>query len=259
MGESGHWYNRQGESRHEVDGKPTTLRDARKNGWVPSSTTVLQVYPKPGLENAIRWELVLMTKEFPRRMFPDLSDWDYYQLIVSKQKDKSMEAARVGTIYHHAIEALLKDEELPESSKEIPVTFFPAFKEWWNKQGLHGVELEQSFASSLGYGGRIDCIAVTEDDVHYYIDWKTQDTKEGKKVQYWETWPLQLESYARGDQNFLGTDIPNYVIMSVVVSRNEPGRIESKTWLENDRHWNAFVNCLEMWKYMKNYDPGWGE
>jgi hypothetical protein len=242
---------------HEIDGKPTTLREARKFDLVPSSTTVLHVFPKPGLENSIRWEQVLMTTQFPRKMFPDLSDWEYFQLIASKQKEKSEEAARLGTVYHDANEAILSDTELPESAGELPVEFFPAFKEWWDSTGLKPLELEQSFASSLGYGGRIDCTAVDKDGVIWYIDWKTQDTKEGKKVNYWETWPLQLESYARGEQNFLGADIPQYEIMSVVISRTEPGRIESKTWLENDRHWNAFINCLELWKYKNNYEPGW--
>ena len=48
-------------------------------------------------------------------------------------------------------------------------------------------------------------------------------------------------------------------IMSVVISRTEPGRIESKVWDNQDEHWEAFLHCLGLWKYIKKYDPSWSE
>ena len=57
--ESTHWYDKAGQPRYTVIGangneRPTTLRDARKDGLVPSVTTVMSVAAKPGLE---AWKL----------------------------------------------------------------------------------------------------------------------------------------------------------------------------------------------------------
>ena len=52
-----HWYDKDGSPRYEIEGKnglrPTTLRDARKHGWVPSVSTIWKdVVAAPGL---VRW------------------------------------------------------------------------------------------------------------------------------------------------------------------------------------------------------------
>ena len=52
--DSTHWYRRDGEPLHSVpsvkgDPRPTTLRDARKLGLLPSVTNVLGVIAKPEL------------------------------------------------------------------------------------------------------------------------------------------------------------------------------------------------------------------
>ena len=49
-----HWYDKDGSPRYEIEGKtglrPTTLRDARKHGWVPSVSTIWKdVVAAPGL------------------------------------------------------------------------------------------------------------------------------------------------------------------------------------------------------------------
>ena len=54
--ETGHWYDKDGNSQYTIVGangkeRNTTLRDARKEGFVPSVTTVMNVAAKPSLEN----------------------------------------------------------------------------------------------------------------------------------------------------------------------------------------------------------------
>ena len=54
--ESGHWYTREGEPMYTIIGangkeRNTTLRDAKKEGLVPSVTTILSMIAKPSLEN----------------------------------------------------------------------------------------------------------------------------------------------------------------------------------------------------------------
>ena len=52
-----HFYDENGESRHEVIGKttgkprPSTIKDAKANGWYPSVTTILDIMAKKSLED----------------------------------------------------------------------------------------------------------------------------------------------------------------------------------------------------------------
>jgi hypothetical protein len=53
--ESGHWYTQEGEPMYTIIGangkeRNTTLRDAKKEGLVPSVTTIMGVVAKPALE-----------------------------------------------------------------------------------------------------------------------------------------------------------------------------------------------------------------
>ena len=53
--EAGHWYTRDGEPMYTIIGangkeRNTTLRDAKKEGFVPSVTTILGMVAKPSLE-----------------------------------------------------------------------------------------------------------------------------------------------------------------------------------------------------------------
>lgn len=262
MGEGYHFYNRRAEPRHEVNGRPSTVRDARKYGWVPSSTTILGVYPKIGLDISIQNRLMDMAAASPRDKFYGLTDHQWRGMIRELQRKDAEEAARIGTIYHAAIESMLADDdELPEDANEIPAEFFPSFREWWKEQKLEVMDVETTFVHPLGYGGTIDCIAQDADGFVWYIDWKTQDTSPDKGFNFWHTYALQLESYARGDQEFVGADYPGYGIKSVCISRTEPGRIESKNWEDHDTYWNEFLACLTIWKSAgcKNYDPSWEE
>ena len=52
--EGGHWYDREGEPRYTIIGtngkeRNTTLRDAKKEGYVPSVTTIIDILDKPSL------------------------------------------------------------------------------------------------------------------------------------------------------------------------------------------------------------------
>ena len=54
--ESGHWYDQDGEPKYTIIGangkeRNTTLRDAKREGFVPSVTTIIGMIAKPSLEN----------------------------------------------------------------------------------------------------------------------------------------------------------------------------------------------------------------
>ena len=54
--EAGHWYDHDGNPMYTIIGangkeRNTTLRDAKKEGFVPSVTTIIGIAAKPSLEN----------------------------------------------------------------------------------------------------------------------------------------------------------------------------------------------------------------
>src|SRR5512136_668210 len=69
--ENAHWYRRDGEPLHSVpsakgEPRPTTLRDARKLGLLPSVTNVLGVINKPELVEWKMTQAVLAALTLPR-------------------------------------------------------------------------------------------------------------------------------------------------------------------------------------------------
>ena len=69
--DSAHWYQRDGVPLHTVlsakgEPRPTTLRDARKLGLLPSVTNILGVIAKPGLTSWLQEQAVLAALTLPR-------------------------------------------------------------------------------------------------------------------------------------------------------------------------------------------------
>ena len=55
LSEAGHWYDSEGAATYTIIGangteRNTTLKDARKHGYVPSVTTIIGMAAKPSLE-----------------------------------------------------------------------------------------------------------------------------------------------------------------------------------------------------------------
>jgi hypothetical protein len=252
-----HYYSRTGSPEYDCSG----IAEARKKKLVPSSTTVIKfAHPSPGLDFYIGNSLITAAGDNPRKKFPSLSDYEYRGMVREMAGQHARDAAALGTLYHDCIEAIVNDWGMPEGYLDLPDEFFPGFREWWDNSGLCCLETETSFASNAGYGGKIDLIA--EDGPGgpvVYVDWKTQGTKPGEKARFYDSWPLQLESYARGDQAHGGYDYPEYSLLSVVISTTEPGRIETKLWDDNDAYWEQFLRCLGAWQYCKKYNSGWEE
>jgi hypothetical protein len=85
------------------------------------------------------------------------------------------------------------------------------------------------------------------------IDWKTAATKPGVKPTFYDEWKMQESAYARG------VGRPSARLISVIISRTEPGRIEYEEWTrkasERMRWLDAFDYCHALWCSMKNYYP----
>lgn len=250
----GHWYAQDGSSQYTVKSatgveRSTTLRDARKNGWLPSTTTVLQIIAKEQLESWKVREAVKASMEFPKYEWE--SDEEYVARCVSESKEKTRAAAEEGTRIHDALEAAFKG--LSFDKRYIPHVnavdrelnrLFPKVDDW---------VAEKSFAHHDGFAGRVDLHSPSTGIV---VDYKGKDGdfSDGKKLAYDQNY--QLGSYRRG------LYLPrNNVCANIFVSRTHPGAVASHVWsiTDVDDGEEVFMAALRLWEHIKKYSGAWDE
>ncbi len=243
--EQGHWYDKQGVAVYEVprakgDGmRPTTLADARKLGLVPSVTTILSCAAKPGLEAWKAKQILEAALTLPRLKDETLDD--YATRIIEDSKAQGKKAAERGTELHAAIEdyirgqsSLLWDRHLTNLVMTLNQYGIDIFKG----------KPEHSFASTLGFGGKIDW---HNDDA--IIDFKTKANLSAKQLAYPEQcW--QLAAYESGL-----TDAQRKTINVFIGVDDCKVRIHEWTSYDQEQGWLAFTHLLKFWQITKNYTP----
>ena len=96
--EAVHWYGKDGSPRYTVKAKdgsdrPTTLRDARKHGYLPSVTTILKIAAKPGLEAWKLNQMMMAALTLPR------ADGENEESFIKRVQVDSREQARKKTAH----------------------------------------------------------------------------------------------------------------------------------------------------------------
>jgi hypothetical protein len=189
--ESGHFYDRDGKPAYTVIGKngkerPTTLRDARKLGLLPSVTSIIRCAAAPGLE---RWksEQVLMAALTTDRL-PDETEQDYIDRIIKDSQEQALKARERGTYIHAVVQSGF--ENLPLTPDDF-VFYKSALNALWVAVGDQVWICEKSFATER-YGGKADIHTS-----HYLIDIKTSD-KPVDDLKLWDDHYLQLAAYRYG-------------------------------------------------------------
>lgn len=246
--ESSHWYARDGRPCYEVEKKAgglraTTLADARKLGLVPSVTTVLSVLAKPALTTWKVQQGILSALTLPRHEGEAESDW--IERILADSGEQAKAAAEEGTRIHDAIECAFKGK--PVEPRYLPHVagvraelerIFPGVADWI---------AERSFASPLGYGGKVDLHSPSTGIV---VDHKGKDGDftDGKKLAYDQHW--QLAPYQRG------LCLPTNVCANLFFSRTHPGKVASHVWSVEQlaQGWAVFSAACDVWRAMRGYD-----
>ena len=261
-----HWYLRDGRPFHEIakkDGsgnRPVTLADARKVLAFPSVTNVLGVLAKPTLE---AWKIeqgILSALTLPRQPDEDLGA--FAKRVVSDMGEQVEKAADFGSAIHAACEAYALNKQLPEDVKML--AFMDDWVRWFDTNVERVAAIEQVFVNhEHGYAGRVDMVALLRNIGWTVVDFKTQKVKRSAKGEpkpaFYETWPLQLAGYrqailASGAKNVTG-------MVSVVIDSAQPGPVHVRGWrgegrgARGDDYFEAFRSALELWRYVKAYDP----
>lgn len=244
-----HWYDRDGNPQHEVLSKAgtprnATLADARKLDLVPSVTTVLSLLAKPQLE---QWKIkqgILAALTLGRN--EGESDDAFLSRLFEDSGEQARKAAEEGTRIHDACESSFKGKDV--LAAYVPhvrgvraklAEMFPDIDDW---------VAEQSFASSLGFGGKVDLHSPSTGIV---VDFKGKDLVPAYTPKLAYDQHYQLAAYQAG----LGYEFAPCA--NIFVSRTHPGHVVGHLWSvqEIEHGWSVFWHTLHTWIAVKNYNP----
>ena len=244
--ESNHWYTQAGEAAYTVTAKngeqrPTTLRDAKKMGLVPSVTTILKCAANPGLEAWKLNQMMLAALTLPRA--DGESEESFVSRVQADSKEQARKAAERGTEVHAAIEQFFDGTIQADSLPYLEAVYKAVDKQFGDLKWC----AEKSFASSFGYGGKIDLHSMDGEGV--VIDFKTKEfTSESlEKAHGVDEHAMQPAAYR------MGLEIPKARCANVFVSVIEPGLVVVKEWTQEelDRGWKMF-DALKTYWYAKS-------
>ncbi len=248
--ESAHWYTKQGEPAYEVPTakgigfRPTTLADARKLDLVPSVTTILACAAKPGLEAWKARQILEAALTLPMQQGESLDD--YASRVIEDSKAQGRKAAERGTDLHAAIETYIQIGSLNVDVDKLYGKHCCKVQDTLKQYGIDIFQgnAEHSFASQLGYGGKIDW---HNDEI--ICDFKTKANLSAKQLAYPEhCWQLAAYWVGLRDPYKFGR------LINVFIGVDDC-KVRIHEWTEKDAAvaWNCFYHLQRFWQLTKNW------
>lgn len=241
--ESEHWYTKTGTPAYTVANKdgylrPTTLRDARKLGLVPSVTTIIKCAASPGLEAWKLQQMMLAAMTLPRA--PEEPEESFIKRIQADSKEQAKAAAQRGSEVHAALESFFETRHVTSRHGDIVLgTETKVVEHFGDLQW----SVEKSFGHPLGFGGKVDLHS--RDGQGVVADFKTKEftSETADKVQGFDEHLMQLAAYR------IGLDLPQARCANVFVSVTEPGLVVIREWTQEDlrRGTTMFESLLNYW------------
>lgn len=242
-----HFYTKEGEARYSVPNKskggtrPTTTRDARGQGWLPSPTEVIKTLARPALTEWLIRNAILAFATAQDVEGESLDDRIKRVLDVENQQDQESRAAMdLGSQIHEAIElALAGNGYSPNLSNYVCAALYELIQ-----FGL--VIGSEKILVGDGYAGKTDCIC-TNHQVVTVVDFKT--AKNIPKKPYDEAL-IQIAAYCGALGNVGDNKIDGVLIY---ISTSNPGEIKvfkSENWPSD---FKRFKFLLEFWKISNNF------
>lgn len=248
----GHWYDpKTGEPKHFVEKKdgsglrPTTLRDARANGWVPSVTTILRVLEKPALTQWLIRQAVLTVLTAPRPSDEPLDAFVDRVLSQERQQDQEAAAARdLGSEIHDNLEKALTGGSV---ASKIEPWIEPCLKAI-TARGK--VLFTEKILVGDGYAGKTDLI---QNDYRctWLLDYKST-TKLPEKSS-WQEHRLQLAAYAQAYDVSSPPHLYPVKTANVYISTKECGKFiihENPAWAAD---YECFEHLVKVWQHLNAY------
>jgi hypothetical protein len=238
---SAHWYTKDGQPSYTRIAKNgnvrnTTLADAKKEGLLPSVTTIISTLAKPGLERWKQEQVLLASLTLPRGENEPEADW--LKRVCEDSRSTGKDAMARGTDMHNVLETYFSQVYLPEYPSYCYRTE-TALREHFGDQYW---VCEQSFAHPLGYAGKVD---MHSDEV--VIDFKTKESL--KNVDLYLEHELQLAAYCNG------LALPNARAAIVFVSDDETKIVEMN---DLQKPFEMFKCLLQFFQLKNNLSQGHG-
>jgi len=246
LAESGHWYTKQGTPAYTTIGKtgerPTTLRDARKEGLLPSVTTILNIMSKAGLDTWKQQQVLLAALTLPRQTNEPEQEW--LKRVMQDSRATGREAAERGTAIHAIIESYFEQVYMPVKPAYLDA-IDSTLKSTFGEQPWLS---EKSFGHPLGFGGKCDLMAkpINGQGIGYIVDFKTKDTDLDKVDVYFEH-EMQLAAYREG------LNLPNArcAIVFVNGTTNQVKLVEIEE-AQLQKSWDCFQHLLRVYQIKNN-------
>jgi hypothetical protein len=249
MKESGHYYAADGTAVFEVPNKskggmrPTTLRDCKSLGLMPSVTTIMKVLASPELDRWKQQQVLLASLTLPRNS--EESDEDYCSRIIEDAFRQVQDAADLGTNIHKALEQHFQGDFYDQAMEE----YIAPVKKWAEHNRVKFLKHELRLVNKeIGYAGTTDAL-IEKDGVLYVLDFKSRKTKPDFDIKPWSKEPMQIAAYAK----IVGA--PRGV--NVYISTTEPGRI-GEAWYDEatlTSEYEAFTHVVALWQHANKYTP----
>ena len=235
---SNHWYDKEGNPAYTIIGvngkeRATTLRDAKKHGYVPSVTTILGLLHKPGLETWKLQNMLLAALTLPREDGESETDW--IERVMQDSKATGKEAMDRGSRMHDVLEQFYKSKTTqiwPSYCIEIDRALETHF-------GTQNWIPEKSFIHSMGFGGKVDLHAP---DI--VVDFKS---KEGSldSVKAYDEQIMQLAAYRNG------LNMPNARCVNVYFTESGDVKLIEHSEEDLTNAFNCFMYLLGYFKLSK--------
>ena len=214
------------------------MRDARKVGAFPSTTTIIRLMDAPGLT---RWKMTqfgLACLTLPK--LPDESLDAFMERAAKDSQEEGKKAAALGEYIHGGIERHYRGEPVdPELLPWVQV----ATAAIESLCGPQTWSAERSFASPLGYGGKVDLHSP-----EWVLDVKTKDDD---KADLYDEHFMQLAAYRAGLVEATGQRCG-----IVFVNRREPRAVAVEASLDDlGKGWGMFKALLMLHQEKNRYRP----
>jgi hypothetical protein len=236
--EAGHWYTRSGDPAYTVRGangreRPTTLRDARRLGLLPSVTGIIKMAAQPALEHWRINQMMLAALTLPRSQAEAESAW--LARVHTDSRETARKAAALGNAIHAALEGHFRGKPPPEEFLPHVRAVLKLLGDYCGPQAWN---IEKSFAHPDGFGGKVDLFSD-----EWVIDYKSKEFDATNPPKIYDEHPMQLSPYrsglglpdARTGIVFVSSTVPGLVVM------NELGGTDL------DRGKTMFASLLDYW------------
>ena len=242
-----HLYDRQGNPVYKVPYadpsrgmRDSTLGDAKKLGLVPSVTEIIKVMSAPGLELWKMDRAIDAAAENPCK--GKTASGKYRQFIRHKSQEIANRAADKGDKIHNALEKFYLGDQ-------VPLEYLTLVREVdariCEEIGIKRWQAEKSFASPIGYGGKVDLSAT---DGSVVLDFKTKEEIIPGKTLGYDNHIIQLAAYRVGLKYYKAR------VYNVFISWD--GDVVIVPWSEEEtqRGWSLFIAGDNLFCLSKNFN-----